>query len=350
MKKLIPVFCKLTSICIVFALIIMLITPVFVPKFTDTFATTSVIDGFYAMPQDNIDVLFLGSSQIMTAISPMQIYEEYGITGYNLGTEQQNLIASYYLLKEALSYQKPQIVMLDVMFLFPYAQNTPLNSDEKFVRKSIDYMKWSSNKWEYIKTVCSLDSTHEIRNYLVPFLRYHSRWADLTLEDFTYLFQDKHNPLRGFCISKRVENDDQFTGFTLSDSTAHAELLPTMEEYLYKIIHLCQEQNISLVLIKTPKANGSFNEACHNTIQDLADSEEISFIDFNEQNAFQAMNFDVTTDYNDGTHINYYGACKISDYIGQYLSNNYFLTDHRNLPEYAYWNIDLETYHKKISE
>ena len=350
MKKIFPALCKLGVVCFCFILTIILISPVFVPKFTDAFPTTSVIDGFYALPEDNIDVLFLGSSQIMTAISPMQIYEKYGITNYNLGTEQQNLVASYYLLKEALTYQNPKVVMLDIMFLYPYAQDYPLNSREEFVRKTIDSMKWSRNKWEFVNTVCSLDSEHELRSYLIPFLRYHSRWSDLSFSDITYLFEDKNNPLRGFSVLRRVESQDQFDGFSISDTSVYAETLPTMEEYLYKIIQLCKERNISLVFIKTPKANGSFTEAHHNTIQKIADEENLYFIDFNERTVFQAMDFDVTTDYNDGTHINYDGACKISNYLADYLANNYSLTDYRSVAEYSNWNSDLTQYIQITSE
>lgn len=350
MKKIFSLLCKLSAILIAFLLIILLITPVFIPKFTGEFPTTSVIDGFYALPEHHIDVLFLGSSQIMTSVSPMRIYEQYGYTGYNLGTEQQNMIASYYLLKEALKYQDPQIVVLDIMFLFPYTPESLLNSKEEFVRKSIDCMKWSENKLEFVKTVCDLDSAHEFRNYLFPFIRYHSRWSDLSLSDVSYLFQDKNNPLRGFSIAGCVEDsEDLFEGFTPKDKDAKEDLLPVMEEYFYKIVNLCKERNISLVLIKTPKADGSFSEAKHNSIQQIADEEQLSFIDFNEKSVYDAADFHAETDYNDSTHINYYGAYKISDYLADYLFNNYSLTDHRADTDYDYWNKDLEIYTQKTS-
>ena len=350
MKKIFPVLCKIAAVCIAFVLILMLITPVFVPKFTEDFPTTLVINGFYELPEDSIDVLFLGSSQIMTSVSPMQIYETYGYTGYNLGTEQQNMVASYYLLREVLAYQKLQVVFLDIMFLFPYAQDYPLNSREEFVRKSIDCMKWSANKLAYVRTVCALDSEYEMSSYLFPFLRYHSRWADLTLKDFTYSFEDKTNPLRGYAIATRIEKEDQFSGFQLTGSSSMVETLPPMEEYFYKIVQLCEENNISLVLFKTPKADGSFSEGCHNTIQNIATEHNLDFIDFNEKSVYDAIHFDASTDYNDSTHINYLGAYKITGYLGDYLAEHYTLTDYRNVSDYENWNSDLQIYKEQIEQ
>lgn len=119
MKKLIYLYSKIAAVLICLVLLLSLLTPVFVPKYGDTFGTTVVMDGFYELEDNSIDVLFLGSSQIMTAISPVQIYEKTGISSYNLGTEQQNMVLSYYLLKEALRFQTPQIVFWTCSSYFP---------------------------------------------------------------------------------------------------------------------------------------------------------------------------------------------------------------------------------------
>lgn len=319
MKKLICLYVKIASVFLCLIFLLALLTPIFVPKYGGTFATTPVMDGFYELEENSIDVLFLGSSQVMTAISPVQIYEESGISSYNMGTEQQNMVISYYLLREALRFQKPRIVVLDVFFLFPYNGNTsPLNSNEEFVRKPIDYMKWSSNKWETIRTVCSLDSEHDIKSYLFPFLRFHSRWSDLTLEDFTYLFKGKKNPLMGFSITKE-KLPQSFQGFVPGSSSLTEEPPETMQLYLEKIIALCKEENITLILIKTPRGDGSFGEVRHNTVQKIAEENGLVFIDFNEKSLMEEIHFDPVNDYLDFSHINFYGAEKISDYLADYL-------------------------------
>lgn len=339
---------KILLLLLCFLLSITLLTPIFTPKFYDGLATTAVVEGFYELENNSIDVLFLGSSQIMTAISPMQIYAETGIPSYNLGTEQQNLVTSYFLLKEALRFQSPKVVVLDMFFLFPYYNESALNSKEEFVRKPFDYMKWSSNKWEAVNTLCALDDTHELQNYLFPFLRYHSRWSELKLSDFTNLIKNKDNPLKGFSIVTDIEPLD-FSGFSPTDPSLYGEPLETMLQYFEKIVSLCEENNIELVLIKTPRGNGSWGEVYHNTIHTLADKYKLIFFDYNEKALFDKINFNPSTDYQDVSHVNYYGAQKITKHLTSYLSSTYNLEDKRSNSAYSSWNKDLKIYHSYLN-
>lgn len=347
MKHLIKLYTKAGAVLLSLMLTVILLTPIFIPKYLEGFATTAVVDGFYEIAPESIDVLFLGSSQIVTAVSPMQLYGETGITSYSLGTEQQNLVTSYYLLKEALQYQNPNVVVLEIFFLFPYNEQSPLNSSETFVRKPIDCMKWSANKLEAIRTICQLDDSNELKSYIFPFLRFHSRWNDLTLNDFTWLFKNKYNPYKGFSLNTNMQ-PQEFNGFISSDSSLRANTMDNMIIYLNKIITLCKENNISLVLMKTPRGNGSFSETCHNTVQEIADSNNLIFLDFNEKTLFDEISFDCSTDCTDLSHVNYYGAEKITHYLSNYLSSYYSLPNHKAEPQYVTWNEDLEFYMKQL--
>lgn len=343
MKRIVCFFSKIGITLLTLILILAVLSPVFTPKFLDYWPTTAVVNGMYALEKNSIDVLFLGSSHVMTAVSPMQIYEETGITSYNLGTEQQSMFTSYYLLKEALQTQNPKVVVLDMHFLFAYNFETPINSDEQFVRKTFDCMKWSSNKLEAIRNLCSLDDTHTWGNYLLPILRYHSRWNDLTLKDLTYIWEDKSNPLKGFSIATE-QTPSSFSGFVPEEIPRTIQLPDTMQLYFEKIVSLCAEKNISLVLIKTPCGDGSFQAERHNIVQELSDKNGLVFIDFNEKSVFDECGLQSNTDYLDAVHTNYYGSIKISHYLASYLSSAYSLEDKRNRPGYETWDADLETY------
>lgn len=56
---------------------------------------------FYEEPENTIETIFLGASITVNGIIPMELYEEEGICAYNLGTELQPMLASYYWLEEA---------------------------------------------------------------------------------------------------------------------------------------------------------------------------------------------------------------------------------------------------------
>ena len=83
--------------------------PVFSGNSTDSIAT------FYAQDENVNQVIFLGTSHGETGISPMEIYKYSGISTYNLCTSGQPIEISYYLLKETIRTQNPNVVMLDVI-------------------------------------------------------------------------------------------------------------------------------------------------------------------------------------------------------------------------------------------
>lgn len=85
------------------------INEMLMPKYilkNSTWPTTSSYNQFYQMENDSIDVLFFGSSVAVNSFSPQEIYNEYGIRSYNLGSEQQSIFLSYFWLKEALRFSR----------------------------------------------------------------------------------------------------------------------------------------------------------------------------------------------------------------------------------------------------
>ena len=84
MKKLFIFIRLVVFFTIMFALIIVL-GKVFTPKWkngtlSEMDGQDYTINGYYELPKNSIDVLFLGDSSIFKGVSPMEIYEQTGIT------------------------------------------------------------------------------------------------------------------------------------------------------------------------------------------------------------------------------------------------------------------------------
>lgn len=71
---------------------------------------------FYGEKQP-IDVFFLGTSHVMDAVYPTELYDRAGITGYNLANPAETLEATAWTLKLALQRQKPKVVVVDVCYI-----------------------------------------------------------------------------------------------------------------------------------------------------------------------------------------------------------------------------------------
>lgn len=286
----------------------------------------STYGGYYEMEPDSVDVLFLGSSHSYSAFSPQRIYNKTGIRSYNLSSSEQSLVVSYYWLKEALNYQSPKAVVLDVFMCFPWNQSTPLNSAEPYVRKAIDSMRLGKNKIDLINTVCELDESYTKSSFFLTNLRYHERWEDLGENDFSDDMLEIVAQSRGYSASYKNRCDLDYTPFEAGTTSDLAGMQPEMEEYLQKIADLCDENHIQLILTRTPYYDASEEE--YNTIRDFADENDLPYYDFNETSLYKTVDYNFARHNDSRKHVNVWGALKLSDYMGKILSDVYHVDGH----------------------
>lgn len=283
-------------------------------------ATLSYIN-FYKMENDTIDVLFLGSSLAATAYIPQEMYDRYGIRSYNLASEKQSPVISYYWLKEALRYQSPKVLVMDCNYFFQ-TNDLILNSPEISIRRALDYMKWSPVKLEAIQTICRLDQSQSWTSYFFPNIRYHARWAELAENDFTLDKMADGYDLKGYApLAGRCGSGHDYIPYEKDSFEEETDMLPLMKNYLDKIYNLCEQEDISLILVNVPQLNADKGKFI--TIQRYAKEHGLAFYDFNEKNLYVASGYYFPTDSSDSSHTNLWGARKITAYLGSILAEQY---------------------------
>ncbi len=303
------------------------------------------IHGFYKEPENTIETLFLGASTAVNAFTPMELYEDYGICAYNLGTEQQPMLTSYYWLEEAYRFHSETLknVVLECSML----RRTPQIA---FYQKTIDHMKFSSIKYHAVKDYT--EDFHEMLLYLVPIFSYHKRWASITDVDFEIINYKIKDYVRGYnFVTERYFNSEKYkesiiSSYILDQEAEPAKFHQESLQYLEKIVNFCKEKGIRLILMKTPNINWSSSN--HNAAAELAKNYKLDFLDFN----FEPLSLEI--DYNildiadiDG-HMNYYGASKLTSWFGKYLSEQCNVTDVRGNPKYSYMEKQLKNYYEQV--
>ena len=292
--------------------------------------------------ENKFDVLFMGSSHMLNSVNPNILWGEYGITSYNYGTGGQSLDTTYYLLKEALKVQKPKVVLLDLFYL----GLTDDYGNQAYIRSVLDNMKLSSNKLEAIKNCTPKDLR---LTYLMPMLKFHTRWKELTEDDFnvdlTAYYYTKG--FGGVTDKYGVENKSNF------DVTEVGVIPQKAEEYLYKFIELSKEYNFDLVFINAPYDYTSTAEsenwvksdlAILNRASEIAEENNIPFINYSTKEKLEEINFDFPNDMNDIGHCNIWGANKVSYNLANYLHKNYNLEDYRGKKGYEDWEDGYQKY------
>ncbi|SFA86932.1 hypothetical protein SAMN05216249_10425 [Acetitomaculum ruminis DSM 5522] len=339
-------FLRIIIFFVILSFLIIETNYILTPKkyYEDAWPTTSTYKGFYQMQKNTVDVLFFGSSHAAACFNPQEIYNNCGIRSYNLACEQQSILVSYYWLKEAIKYQSPKIVILDTYMMFEFNQSEALNTSEPCTRMAIDAMKFSKVKYEAIKAICDNDKQQNLESYIFKNIRFHTRWTDLTEQDFTFKNLETHYELKGFAPLYRkgykVENDYQ--PYFNYDTSVLSEPVPLMREYLDKIKKLCDENNIKLILVKTPTLR--FDTSKHNYLTRYAKNNGIDFLDFNIKEIYDACDFVYPKDMNDNEHSNIWGAKKISLYLADILKKQYGIGSGDYCEQWA----DTDEYYQRI--
>ncbi len=296
-----------------------------------------MIKEYYDDPTDH-NVVFIGDCELYENISPVYLWENFGINSYIRGSAQQLIWQSYYLAEDTLKREHPDVIVFNVLSM---KYNEPQN--EAYNRMSIDGMKWSSSKVNNIKA--SMTEEEHFIDYVFPLLRYHRRWSDLSSEDFKYLFHRDKVSFNGYYMRVDVKPaEDVPEGKPLPDY----QFGDNAYTYLDKLTKLCKDNDVKLVFVKAPTLYPYWYEQWDKQIEDYAKANDLTYINF--LNLQDEMGLDWSKDtYDGGLHLNLAGAEKMSEVFGKILVEDFGIPDRRGDKALEkYWNGVEARYNKEI--
>ena len=241
---------------------------------------------------------------------------------------------TYYYLKEICKYQTPKVVVLDLYSPAKYGDS--FNSD--WIGENLYNIRPSLNKVNMIAATCTLE---QINSFFPAFFGYHWRYPDLDQNDIqTLLHPREQENFKGFTPFYNVKSGMK----PAIGITERKEIPERSREYLEKIIDYTCSNDIKLLLVINPYPSTEEQEMVYNSIRDLADERDISFVNFNYYNA--EIGIDPSTDYSDESHLNYNGSSKFSSYLGSILTDMFDIPDRRGDVNYSSWerNASLMEY------
>lgn len=317
---------QFAAFLLVFALLFSFVSGILRGK---QYTTTRVL---YDEPRHSVDVLFMGSSHMLNAVAPMDLWAEHGIVSLNYAQNGQVLPVTYYALQEALRYQSPRLVVLDI---YKVVQDSLIDSKAS-LHFTLDNMRFGLPK---LRAIFDLLPAEDRAEYLVDLLAYHSRWSELTEADF----RPQNTFEKG---AESLFSTDNREGFAVLPPAETAPPVAVALEYLEKIIALCREEGIELLLIATPfttpEEDDLNRQQVVNAMAEFAAERDLPFLNFMHE--LEAMDFSFATDMADMYHVNRGGMEKVTGYLGNYLAVHYDLPDHRSDSAYASWHTDYEDY------
>lgn len=271
--------------------------------------------GFLTERENSLDYILIGDSETYSSTTPMQLWRDYGYTGYICGTPGQHMEDTFGYLKTFCEVQKPKLVIFEANALY---RSSGIQDDiSRIVTRTIE------------------------KN--IPIFEYHNRWKSLSLADMGAVNYTWRNYLKGFVPTWK---NKPWTGAPdyMRKTDKSLPIKEINRFYFDKIYNFCKERDIPLLVMNVP-APVNWNYQKHNGVKKLTKEYDVPYLDMNLHVGKLKINWQ--TDSRDGgDHMNFKGARKVTAYLGKYLDKHYSLPDHREDPAYDSWNQDLIEYEK----
>lgn len=263
-------------------------------------------NGILSEAENSIDLLVLGDSETYCSIVPLRLWQKQGITSYICGTSSQKLCYSEEFLHKAFRNQSPKLVILETNAIY-----REFSLSDEILHKA---------------------------DRLLPVFRYHDRWK--TFGDRDASLSAKYSYMegsKGYMYNVSVDPAD--TSDYMKPDSKVKTVSKRNADYVKSIKEYCDENGAEFLLLSTPSTK-NWNFERHNGIVQLAEELGVEYIDMNVPDAGVSINW--THDTRDkGNHLNFYGAIKVTDWLGSYFREQGILEDHREDAQYSEtWNSD----------
>ena len=287
--------------------------------------------------ETNFDVIFLGTSHMYNSVLPMEMWDKYGISSYNWGYSNCTPAENYYLIQDILKYTSPKVVVIDIYGLIEYEEYN--NGKYKTERIGEQHVQFDSLPLSLNKIKASQDIFDDYDNnedFIWNFIMYHNRWSELEQSDFEYNITtqkgSKFLTNLGTTTFQRISEDEKM------------EIDSVCCSYFLNLIEYCEKEGIQVLCVCIPRPADETGQRVANTVGDIIEE----YPDCHYVNMLTEEIVDYNTDVNsDKSHLNYSGALKVTEWLGDYLSQNYELDDYSDNDS---WNADYQSYYEYKAE
>lgn len=348
-------FClwKVLLFCVLFACVFLGVQYVLMGKYQPEDCWPERYADYAAEPANTVDVLFVGSSQSYWGVSPMALWHEAGITSVNMSgvMHQHNMV--YEQLRALLALNTPP--KCAVFNISSLVQMYTVN-DEKLRpvwEQFISTLPTWDQKQSAYHTMCA-EATGKLDklSFFLPLLRYHSRWSELTADDFRVPadYRKSYRPflkgqmpmMEGINITEFVDAAKELEGYN--------GLLPQSMEGWKRVFALCRENGIIPVALIMPRFDSFFKGAPLEDMLAFLDENQVDVINYMDEVSLNEMGWDYRHHFKDREHLNFRGSLYGAQDLAWQLSYLCDLQDHRGDPAYSQWEADWEQFEQTYGD
>lgn len=299
------------------------------------------LEGFYKERKDSLDAVYIGASTVHAFWQPPLAWGDKGIAVYSYSIDGLKPQAYPFLIDEARKTQPNALLIFDINSF----RTTEILYPQ--VHRYTNHMHFSINKLKAIYTLSDEAGLFgwEKLEFFFPIMRFHTRWKQLKFYDFNKKLNEYKN---GLAYDPFFMNAIDVTS-TYLITESETDINQKQKKILSNLLDYLDELKIKALFIASPQSLGVDNEFYGqiNYIGKIVQDRGHRFL--NLINLIDIVNIRTNEDFYNGGHINVHGAIKFTDYLGNYLIDNYGFKDKRGLSGWESWNASADLYNDLIS-
>ncbi len=296
------------------------------------------LEDFYALEENSLDVLIMGSSHAMCTYNPYVLeswYVEYSknlsattdtfgktLSAYNLGTALQQPDTAYYLLREVYKTQKPKVLIYDLYFKVMQCEKTAEQSETVLMelKPSLNSAAFWWNNLDGERRV------NYLNNRINPFGRLYSIFSNW--ESARAAKDEARNPNyrgKGFYVTEGVVSDELLTEEKHPFSKEYVPYTERQIKYLKKLVALAESHGTRVIFVSAPipptvLGRIDYYDDLNRDAQALADELNVPYYDFGLDQLSGKLPLS-DHDFADQGHLNLAGADKFNDCCWDIINN-----------------------------
>jgi len=299
------------------------------------------IAGFYGEKKNSLDMVYIGGSAAFEYWEPLRAFESKGIASYNYGSNRVQAEAYKTMIKEVFKRQKPKLILIDAR-AFQYRENEQPPIEQGY-RNVLTGIPLSLNKIDFISKNVKKYLNDDPLSYYFDIIKYH---RDLKGEDVTnqikMAFNIYKNPYKGFNFVPQVEAQPIIDHETNIKTPIGKET----EDILINLLEFLKTTDCKYLFVVSPYVEPKNHKENFNYISEIIEQYGYNFLDCND--FIEEMNINFSTDFYNIFHVNIFGAEKYTDFLINYLMENYELPDRKDDEDYYEWIQLLENWNQKV--
>ncbi|MCF0229166.1 MAG: hypothetical protein HUJ76_05670, partial [Parasporobacterium sp.] len=291
--------------------------------------TRQLIKG-YKNVQGDIDVAFVGASNVSQFIMPLKAYNDYGFTSYDIAPTAALYDMLRYEVEFVKSTKAPHLYVISVNYVFE-------DIYEQVIRNFSDSLSlFSPIRFRTLNYVLGIRDIagQEIFPYYFDLAKYHSNLYLLkSPEQYELLSWDYVHPYMGYFVYL----DSEYEPFIRPERTDEAGTLTDFQrKILVDLLDYCRQEDLNVLFLNAVNISSLEAQKSFNAAAELI--REYGYEVLNTNDYYDEIGLDFGTDFRDNNHLTCVGAEKYTAFISAYLHENYDLPDHRGEAGYSSWD------------